>query len=250
MAPANDGARTRPRTESRQVTPAAIAMRRGWSGDRVTPPWYVRRMTDLPAAEAVPEGPVVGRVLGSVEATPMVFHVGLAPGSTLQLDDVVVTEREVPGHRHGHRCRAWSSQVRAVHEGAQFGSDVFLIADGVLPAETFEAAEVMTTRVEPETYVPPLPGAPGAAGRGCRAGHGAVLRPHGAAAADRARARRRAALPQPRVPRRATGRPRQHLGHLGRGHEDHATPPSCSTACSRRGCSAPRRPTPRPWSST
>ena len=116
-------------------------------------------MTDLPAPEAVPEGPVVGRVLGSVEATPMVFHVGLAPGSTLQLDDVVVTEREVPG-TGTVTVSGMVVQVRAVHEGAQFGSDVFLIADGVLPAETFEAAEVMTTRVEPETYVPPLPGAP------------------------------------------------------------------------------------------
>jgi DNA helicase HerA-like ATPase len=50
------------------------------------------------------------------------------------------------------------SEVRAVHEGARFGSDVFLIADGKLPAQTFETAEVLTTRVDPEVYVPPLPG--------------------------------------------------------------------------------------------
>jgi DNA helicase HerA-like ATPase len=35
---------------------------------------------------------------------------------------------------------------------------VFLIADGVLPAHVQEIAEVATTRVEPECYVPPLPG--------------------------------------------------------------------------------------------
>src|SRR6185503_18999985 len=38
-------------------------------------------------------------------------------------------------------------------------SDVFLIADGVLPAQVQEIAEVTTTRVDPEVYVPPWPGA-------------------------------------------------------------------------------------------
>jgi uncharacterized protein len=101
----------------------------------------------------------VGRVLGSEDATPMVFRVGVGPGAWLQLDDVVVTEREVPGVG-AVSLSGLVTEVRAVHEGARFGSDVFLIADGVLPAQTFETAEVMTTRVEPELYVPPLPGTP------------------------------------------------------------------------------------------
>jgi DNA helicase HerA-like ATPase len=101
----------------------------------------------------------VGRVLGSEDATPMVFHVGIGAGEYLQLDDVVVTERDVPGHG-GVTISGMVSEVRAVHEGARFGSDVFLIADGKLPAQTFETAEVLTTRVEPEVYVPPLPGSP------------------------------------------------------------------------------------------
>jgi DNA helicase HerA-like ATPase len=50
------------------------------------------------------------------------------------------------------------TEVRARHEGATFGSDVFLIADGVLPAQVQEIAEITTTRVEPECYVPPTPG--------------------------------------------------------------------------------------------
>jgi DNA helicase HerA-like ATPase len=99
----------------------------------------------------------VGRVLGSEDATPMIFRVGVAPGAWLQLDDVVVTDREVPGVGEV-RLSGLVTEIRAVHEGARFGSDVFLIADGVLPAQTFETAEVMTTRVEPELYVPPLPG--------------------------------------------------------------------------------------------
>jgi DNA helicase HerA-like ATPase len=102
----------------------------------------------------------VGRVLGSREATPMSFWVGVGPERFLQLDDVVVTTREVPGLDRPVTVAGIVTQVTAVHEGASFGSDVFLIADGVLPAAAFEAAEVMTTRIEPEWFVPPAPGAP------------------------------------------------------------------------------------------
>jgi DNA helicase HerA-like ATPase len=52
------------------------------------------------------------------------------------------------------------SQVRARQEGARFDSDVFLIADGVLPGEVSEAALVQATRFEPEIFVPPRPGSP------------------------------------------------------------------------------------------
>ena len=38
----------------------------------------------------------------------------------------------------------------------------------MLPAQVQEAAEVTTTRVEPEVYVPPAPGRGGAPGRGRR----------------------------------------------------------------------------------
>ena len=82
----------------------------------------------------------------------------LAPDAYLQLDDVVVTVRPVPGFGPVATYGV-VTQVRARHEGASFGSDVFLIADGVLPAQVQEIAEITTTRVEPECYVPPLPGA-------------------------------------------------------------------------------------------
>ena len=52
-------------------------------------------------------GGAVGRVLGTVDATPLQFYVGLAPGRTLQLDDVVVTERELPDAGAGDARRAW-----------------------------------------------------------------------------------------------------------------------------------------------
>ena len=99
----------------------------------------------------------VGRVLGSLDATPLKFHVALSPEQYLQLDDVVVTSRDVPGH--GSVTTAGIvTEVTARHEGASFASDVFLISDGVLPATVQETAEVTTTRVEPEVYVPPRPG--------------------------------------------------------------------------------------------
>ncbi len=100
----------------------------------------------------------VGRVLGTADATPLCFWVAVTPGAYLQLDDVVVTHREVPG-RETVAISGVVTQVRARHEGAQFESDVFAIADGTLPAMVQEAAEITTTRVEPEVYVPPAPGA-------------------------------------------------------------------------------------------
>ena len=101
---------------------------------------------------------VVGRVLGTDDATPLQFWVAVAPGSHLQLDDVVAIDRDLPS---GDRICLYGivSQVRARHEGARFDSDVFLITDGILPAEVSEAAQVQLTRVVPETFVPPLPGA-------------------------------------------------------------------------------------------
>src|SRR5581483_9193859 len=78
----------------------------------------------------VDEGTVVGRVIGTEDATPLEVWVGVQDGAYLQLDDV----------------------------GARFDTDVFLIEDGVLFAETAEAAQVAATRFEPEIFVPPLPG--------------------------------------------------------------------------------------------
>jgi uncharacterized protein len=95
--------------------------------------------------------------VGTVPATPLQYSVGLAPGQYVQLDDVLVTGRPLPGGQHV-QIAGVVTNVEAVHEGARFASDVFLIADGALPAEVCEIAEVTVTRIEPELYVPPLPG--------------------------------------------------------------------------------------------
>jgi DNA helicase HerA-like ATPase len=102
-----------------------------------------------------------------VPATPLQFSVGLAPGQYAQLDDVVVTSRPLPGHG-SVQIAGVVTNVEAVHEGARFASDVFLIAGGALPAEVCEVAEVTVTRVEPELYVPPLPGAQVSRARGAQ----------------------------------------------------------------------------------
>ena len=99
----------------------------------------------------------VGRVLGTDDATPFDFWVALSPDDYLQLDDVVSLKRQLPG---GQTVAIYGIvvQVRARHEGARFDSDVFLIEDGILPAEVSQAAQVLATRFEPEIFVPPVPG--------------------------------------------------------------------------------------------
>jgi uncharacterized protein len=101
---------------------------------------------------------VVGRVLGTDDATPLQFWVAVLPGHHLQLDDVVALNRTVMPTGEIIAIYGIIGQVRARHEGARFQSDVFLIADGLLPAEVSEAAMVQVTRVVPEIFVPPLPG--------------------------------------------------------------------------------------------
>jgi DNA helicase HerA-like ATPase len=109
------------------------------------------------SARSERSGPPVGRVVGTEDSTPLQFSVALAEDAYLQLDDVVVTVRAVPG-RQPVSTAGVVTEVRARHEGATYGSDVFLIAEGVLPAQVQEIAEVTTTRVDPEVYVPPRPG--------------------------------------------------------------------------------------------
>jgi len=58
----------------------------------------------------------LGLVVGTVPATPLGFSVGLAPGQYAQLDDVVVTRRELPGQA-GVRISGVVTNLGAMHEG-------------------------------------------------------------------------------------------------------------------------------------
>jgi uncharacterized protein len=99
----------------------------------------------------------VGRVLGTEDSTPLEFWVGIEDDAYLQLDDVVMVRTNVPGARP-LRISGVVDMVRARHEGSRFDTDVFLADQGLLPLETARAAHVVSTRFEPELYVPPQPG--------------------------------------------------------------------------------------------
>jgi hypothetical protein len=99
----------------------------------------------------------VGLVLGSVDATPLEFWVGVEEGRRLQLDDTIVVETQLPD---GGRVQYFGvvDLVRKRYEGAQFDTDAFRAAAGTLPVDVSYAAHVQVTRVDPEVFVPPHPG--------------------------------------------------------------------------------------------
>ncbi len=100
----------------------------------------------------------VGRVLGTDDSTPLEYWVAVQEGAFLQLDDAVVVRRTVPERAEEIEIFGVVSDMRVRHEGTKFDSDVFLVARGILPAQATEAALVLTTRFEPEVFVPPIPG--------------------------------------------------------------------------------------------
>jgi uncharacterized protein len=106
---------------------------------------------------SVNESRRVGIVLGTESATPLEWWVAIEPGQFLQLDDVVLVRTSVPGVGEV-RISGVVDMVRAHHEGSRFESDVFLVERGVLPLEIARSAHVVSTRVEPEVWVPPQPG--------------------------------------------------------------------------------------------
>ncbi len=99
----------------------------------------------------------IGVVLGSREATPLEFWIGIQDG-LVRLDDVVWVEAD-----HGGLVVRYYGMVDRVHkvlEGTQFDSDTFLAAGHLIPTNTAYVAHVTVTRLEPEEYLPPDPGSP------------------------------------------------------------------------------------------
>jgi hypothetical protein len=161
---------------------------------------------------------ILGRVLGTQDAMPLEFWVAVEPGQYLQLDDVIEVVTELPDGREV-RLYGIVDLVRARHEGAKFDSDVFLVEQGVLPAIVSQAAHVKVTRVEPEIFVPPLPG------REVRRAEGA--RRDEALFFDGMERRLPIGLSRDGEPVFAnldfldgSRGPRQHLGHLRRRYQD------------------------------
>ena len=67
-------------------------------------------------ASSAPSEPV-GMVLGTEDATPLSFWVGVSPDAYLQLDDAVIVDTEVPG-RGPLRVSGIVQDVRARPAGA------------------------------------------------------------------------------------------------------------------------------------
>ena len=105
--------------------------------------------------EGSPEFPV-GVVLGSEDAGPLEFWVGVSEGRFLQLDDLVTVEAVVDGETVSFFGIV--DVVRKRYEGAQFDSDAFRASEGTLPVDVSYAAHVQVTRIDPEVFVPPHPG--------------------------------------------------------------------------------------------
>ena len=101
----------------------------------------------------------VGRVIASEHSTTQEFRVVLNDDSYLQLDDMVMLETEVPG-AGTIRTYGVVTESEGFYEGAAFESDTFRIAgEGILPAAKMRSARVAVTRVDPELWVAPDPGA-------------------------------------------------------------------------------------------
>lgn len=99
----------------------------------------------------------VGKVLGTMDAEPLGYWVAVPPEIMLQLDDVVLVRRRL-SHDQIVCSYGIVDSVIARDEGARLESDVFLSEQGILPLNHTLKAQVSVPRIEPEIYVPPLPG--------------------------------------------------------------------------------------------
>jgi DNA helicase HerA-like ATPase len=101
----------------------------------------------------------IGKVLGTADAQPLDFWVAVPAEEIVQLDDVVMVRRTLSNGQIVTLYGIIDTMV-ARHEGARMETDVFLSSEGVLPLTHTVKAHVVVTRVEPEVFVPPLPGQP------------------------------------------------------------------------------------------
>jgi DNA helicase HerA-like ATPase len=101
--------------------------------------------------------PPAGVVLGSQEAGPLEFWIGVHDRQLVQLDDLVVVATTAPD---GGAVTYYGvvDRVYKKYEGAEFDTDAFRAAEGLLPVEVSYAAHVQVTRIDPEVFAPPQPG--------------------------------------------------------------------------------------------
>ncbi|WP_370326515.1 ATP-binding protein [Euzebya sp.] len=110
---------------------------------------------DVPTPDA--QTTPAGRVIGTEAARPLEFHVHVGPGQFLQLDDIVAVRRPVPG-QSDIELYGVVTEVRGFHEGLEHHSDVERVMAGQMYGRASEVATILTTRIEPEVFLPPIPG--------------------------------------------------------------------------------------------
>lgn len=127
----------------------------------LAPPVRPLGATEAGGAPAPEAGPgVVGCVDGSTDANTRRFEVLLDDDQALELDELVVTEQQMPDGRGAVVHYGIVVEQRAAIEGAETPSDTRLIAvEGTMPGQTVRRAEVQVLRTVPERWLAPEPGA-------------------------------------------------------------------------------------------
>ena len=171
----------RTRDRLRPPPPAVRRAASGASGDRVTPPWYVRRMTDLPARRGRAR-----RARGRSRARQRGGHADGVPRRAGPGLHAAARRRgrhraRGPGHRHGHRCRAWSSRCGPSTRAPSSAPTCSSSPTGVLPARDLRVGRGHDHPGRARDVRAAAARRARAPRRGRRAGHGPLLRPHGAA---------------------------------------------------------------------
>jgi len=105
------------------------------------------------------KGQPAGLVIGTEDSFALHFWVWTYPDQYLQLDDVVTVPIQLPDGQQV-RIHGVVDTARSRYEGARFDSDSHLANQELMPIEIANAAHVSVTRVEPEIFVAPFPGAP------------------------------------------------------------------------------------------
>ncbi len=105
-------------------------------------------------------GQRVGLVSGVEPSASGAFAVVLDEKAHLAVDDLVGVESAVPGITDPVRTFGIVTENHAELEGAQYQSDTHRISDlGLRPAQLVRSAQVAVTRILPEIWVAPSPGA-------------------------------------------------------------------------------------------
>ncbi|MDE2935770.1 MAG: ATP-binding protein [Chloroflexota bacterium] len=103
----------------------------------------------------------VGLVSGIEPSASGEFVVALDPQAHLAVDDLVCVQSAVPGIPDPVLTFGIVTENHATLEGAQYQSDTHRISDeGLRPAQLVRSAQIAVTRILPEVWVAPSPGAP------------------------------------------------------------------------------------------